>query len=198
MSAQIKSARGVVATSKENILARIHRICNRTSFKLAGAAMNLRPAIIANRFVLPEDGWVHIATYGNHPHPQDLVQVLDDRAFDSMVANFAKKKKDKTFPGLLVDYDHISNNPGGSSEAAGWIDNLKKKADGLYAHISWTDVGEKAVNGGRFRMVSPVWLRSRCEELGNKKVRPTELDSLACTNDPNIKGMRPITALEQS
>jgi hypothetical protein len=146
-----------------------------------------------NRFALPSDGWIHIAPFGNHPHPTGVLQVVDRKAVDTIVQNFKRKKQDANFPGLLVDYDHLSQQDGNTTEAAGWIDDLSVRNNGLWGRVRWTDSGEKAVNGGRFRMVSPVWKKSECEKIDNKVLRPLVLDSVAITNEPNIKGMVPLT-----
>ncbi len=85
-------------------------------------------------------------------------------------------------------------------------DDSRKSAEsakntGLWANIRWSDVGELAVKGGRYRYVSPVWARSDCEDLGPstgsgqcvRRVRPLRLLNLAVTNDPNLKGMVPLS-----
>lgn len=122
------------------------------------------------------------------------------RSVDSMVAEF-NKSASNTNPGILVDFDHFSHDRTKPSEAAGWITELQGRDSGLWAKIRWSDVGEAAVKGGRYRNVSPVWLPEECESLesGNYKnrsvirVRPLKLHRLALTNDPNIKGMIPLS-----
>jgi phage I-like protein len=70
---------------------------------------------------------------------------------------------------------------------------------GLWAQIRWSDVGEAAVMGGRYRFLSPVWSREDCVELGIDaaaglpRLRPIRLLNAAVTNDPNLKGMRPLS-----
>ena len=70
---------------------------------------------------------------------------------------------------------------------------LTSNEAGLWAKIRWSDVGEEAVKGGRYRFLSPVWSRSDCEDLGNGRVRPKRLLNAAVTNDPNLKGLRPLS-----
>ena len=150
---------------------------------------------LTNRFMMAPDNWIHIAPIGEHPHPTGLLQVIDKDACESMYKNFnAKKTADGNFPGVLVDYDHKSLNPDDTTEAAGWLDKLQVRSDGLWAHSRWSDGGQKSVQGGNFRLVSPVWQRSDCEDLGNNRVRPTVLDSVALTNQPNLKGLTPLTS----
>lgn len=152
------------------------------------------PDKLANRFQLAPDGWVHLAPKGEHPHPAGLVQVIDDEAAADMVNSFnATKQANPNFTGVLLDFDHRSLNPEDSTEAGGWIDELQNRPDGLWGHVRWTESGEKAVVGGNYRLVSPVWKRSDCEELGANRVRPKVLDSVALTNQPNLKGLNPIT-----
>jgi hypothetical protein len=64
---------------------------------------------------------------------------------------------------------------------------------GLFAQIRWTDTGEAAVKGGRYRFLSPVWAKSDCEDLGNDRLRPVRLLNAAVTNDPNLKGILPLS-----
>lgn len=146
-----------------------------------------------HRFSLPADNWYHIAPIGEHPHPKGIVQVIDQDAVNTMVQNFREKSSEPNFAGLLVDYDHVSQ--GGSTEAAGWIMNLDGRADGLWANINWSNTGKEKVEGGEYRLVSPVWKRSDCVPVDGDKsrCRPTVLDSLGLTNEPNLKGLKPLS-----
>jgi phage I-like protein len=131
-----------------------------------------------------------------------------------MVSAFdAIKNAADNFPGLLIDFDHFSLDAAKHSEAAGWITDLKfvssGEADsqlvtdnrqlttgspsGLLAQIRWSDTGEAAVKGGRYRFLSPVWAKSDCEDLGNDRLRPVRLLNAAVTNDPNLKGILPLS-----
>jgi phage I-like protein len=82
---------------------------------------------------------------------------------------------------------------GPASPADGATPRQSPAAAGLWAKIRWSDVGEEAVKGGRYRFLSPVWARSDCVDLGNGRVRPVRLLNAAVTNDPNLKGLRPLS-----
>jgi phage I-like protein len=157
---------------------------------------------LGTNFEPPADGWFHIAPHGTFPHPTGALQVIDAEACEAMLGTFNEEARAANFPGLLVDFDHFSNDPARASEAAGWIAGLEHRGDGLYARIRWSDLGEEALSGGRYRLVSPVWNRGDCEEWsapagaeGRERVhlRPRRLDRLALTNDPNLPGLAPLS-----
>ena len=147
-----------------------------------------------NTFVLAADGWAHITPCGEFPHAgAGVVQVIDRAACDRIAAEFNSRKSDTNFPGVLIDFDHFSLDTAQSNEAAGWITELESRDTGLWVRVRWSDAGLAAVQGGRFRLMSPVFPPpSQCEDLGGGKIRPRALVSVALTNEPNIKGGRPI------
>jgi len=151
--------------------------------------------LILNRdFRLPEDGFYQLAPLGEFPHEAaGIVQVIDREACEAMAALFAADAAKENFAGVLIDFDHFSLDVGQRSEAAGWITNLEARPDGLFAKIRWSDVGQAAVEGGRYRFLSPVWAKADCVELGGNRVRPVRLLNAAVTNDPNLKGMLPLS-----
>ena len=153
-------------------------------------------SLLLNRdgFQMPADGWYQVAPLGEFAHAQaGLVQVVDPEACAAMANRFADEAQGANFAGLLVDFDHFSLDGEKRSEAAGWITALENRDGGLFAKIRWSDVGEEAVKGGRYRFLSPVWARSDCVDLGNGRVRPVRLLNAAVTNDPNLKGMQPLS-----
>jgi phage I-like protein len=165
--------------------------------------MNL---ILNRNFELPKDGWYQLAPLGEFPHAAaGITQIIDEAACTQMVAAFETVKNfSGNFPGLLIDFDHFSLDAAKHSEAAGWITDLKfshpssdlcpqSSGTGLFAQIRWSDTGEAAVTGGRYRFLSPVWAKSDCEDLGNDRLRPVRLLNAAVTNDPNLKGILPLS-----
>lgn len=145
-------------------------------------------------FQLPADGMYHLIPKGEFPHPESkTVQILDDKALTAIADRFNAESQTPRFPGLRVDYDHFSYDDDKSSEAAGWIKKLEPRADGIYANVQWTPQGEAALKDGRFRLASPVWLPHQVEKLGSGRIRPLRLDSAGLTNNPNLRGMVPLS-----
>lgn len=117
--------------------------------------------------------WIRIVPLGRvelrdsrepfHIIPQDLADII--RKFDA----------DKIH--LVVDYQHQSLGDG-EALAAGWIQDLEARADGLYSRVKWTAKALKHIQEGEFRYYSPVI----------KLTRPMELKHAALTNTPALKG----------
>ncbi len=148
-------------------------------------------------FVLPEDGWFNIATRGEWPHrPTGLVQVLDDEAIAAIIDAFKKFTAEPNWPGVLIDFDHQSLDQDKPTVAAGWIIALEDRPNGLWAKVRWSDIGRKSIEGGRYRFISPVWRSTDCAKLDGDRIRPLKLMNCAVTNDPNIKGLFPLSNAE--
>ena len=150
--------------------------------------------LLPKDFKIPEDGYYQIAPFDSIPGVMDdqpVMQIVDDAAVAAMISHFKAESANPNFPGLLWDYDHFSMDIDKPSKAAGWIDDLQSRADGLYAHVRWTPSGEQAVTSGEYRGCSPVWDMEPTDSPG--RMRPTHLLSVALTNDPNIKTMKPLS-----
>lgn len=146
-------------------------------------------------FALPADGWYHLAPRGEFLGVDDLTgkevtQVLDDVAFDAIVADFNRKAAAENFSGLLIDYDHFSKDPNKASVAAGWITELQVRDDGLWFRCRWSETGESNLRSGCYRFISPVFGGGYIAE---NKARPLELRRAGLTNDPNFKTLRPLS-----
>ena len=152
------------------------------------------------KFKFNEDEWIHVSPLGEFKHAEaGVVQVVDAEGVAAIVDDFKAKAAVENFPGLLVDFDHFSMDTDKSSEAAGWITDLRSDDAGLWAKVRWTSKGKNAVEGGEYRLVSPVFPKaSLCEQFGDTRIRPRSLLSVALTNDPNIKGGRPLTNRKHS
>ena len=162
----------------------------------------MNPPILNRAAQLPTDGWYEIETPGEHVNRQaGVVQVLDGQAFDAIVNRFRAEAAAPNFAGLLIDRDHFSLDPEQTSESFGWLMELRNREGHLEGRIDWSDTGEAAVRGKRFKFFSTVYESADCEQLGARVikngsfsvVRPLRLDRLALTNDPNNKGGKPIS-----
>ena len=157
------------------------------------------PATLTNRkqsgedsFQLPEDGFIHLVPIGEFKlkHRQgdeviEIIQVVDEEATQSILNSFEKE--------LLLNYDHFAHRLDRESKAAGWIQELEKRPDGIYGRVRWTNSGKRDVTGGEYRFVSPEFDAADTQALGNWRYRILRLDGAALTNSPNMKTLTPLS-----
>lgn len=138
-------------------------------------------------------GWFQLVPKGTFPIKRKegdktviYEQVVDDEAVRRIVGAFTNRQG--TDPGYraLIDYEHFSHDTEKSSEAAAWINRMEARADGVWAQAEWTPEGKQAVEGKRYRYLSPVWLPTQVERLGPRRVRPVAVNDAGLTNKPNL------------
>lgn len=153
---------------------------------------------VTNReFKLPEDGYIQIVSLEEAPiglevtehltgqRDQPAIQVLDREAIDSMAATFKGE--------VLVDYEHFSHDGDKETKAAGWIQNVQAREDGLYAQIRWSQSGKAALEGGDYRFISPEFPVEYLENLGGNRYRATVMNGAGLTNRPGLKKIKPLS-----
>lgn len=173
-----------------------------TSCRVADDGENGKP------FNLPKDGWIMLLPMGKFPGTlrtyaggeetrESIDQVFDQQAIEAIAASWNARKSEMgaNFPGMLVDYDHFSHDEDKPTGAAGWIEAVEIRQDGLWGLPRWSQDGRAKLEGGMYRLVSPVLsgFERVGEENGKKVLRPTVLERLALTNDPQLRGMPPVS-----
>lgn len=145
--------------------------------------------------------WLPIEVTGKHDSlmgSEEIVEVIDKAAIDSMVREFWLDEADPDFPGLLVDNDHLKFDQTQSTEAKAWVKRLENRGGTLHGLLEVTDVGADAIRNKRWKFFSTEYAPPHIEiigrdERGRPMVRPKRLDGLTLTNMPNHKGQKPIT-----
>lgn len=156
-----------------------------------------------NTFTPVAGGWIHLISIGEHPWTSPdgavrLLQVTDSQALESILRNFDNSHQAGR---LLIDYDHESHDLSKRTAAAGWMEKLEIRKDGLWGLPRWSAQGQKDIEGGTYRFLSPVFNLADCEEMtpaedGTPRLRPLKLADAALTNRPNIRDLQPITNRE--
>lgn len=117
-----------------------------------------------------------IAAEGNKRRPAIIVTPRE--ALERVAKAFRETFRE---PGVLVDADHASERPEGSTRACGWVKAVELRPDGLYAKIHFTPYGLGLVGGGEYVNRSPAF---EVVDLGGGRYEPARLTSLALTNTP--------------
>jgi hypothetical protein len=141
------------------------------------------------------DGWYQIEVTGEHPANGDRMQVIDQKALESIVNTFRAEKAaaGDDWAGMLVDLDHLSHDPEHSTEAYAWLQDVESRTNQLHGLLDLTDLGESAVKNKRVKWFSTEYPADGLEDLGNGRVRPLRLSGLAFTNRPNNRGGKAIS-----
>lgn len=61
---------------------------------------------------------------------------------------------------IAIDYEHQTEHArlnGQAAPAAGWIEDIEARADGLYGKVAWTEKAGAMVRGREYRFLSPVF-----------------------------------------
>lgn len=83
--------------------------------------------------------------------------------------------------GMAVDFNHAmdSDDRTRPAPAAGWVERLEARADGIYGEIAWTSEGRDKIAGRVYRYISPVLLH-------DKAGRVTAILRAGLTNTPAL------------
>ena len=151
-------------------------------------------------FKLPEDGYIHISPYGEYAftkpaakegdQPLKFRLIIDEKSVDAQIAAFNADKAaaGDAWAGMLCDFDHKSLDSSKDTTAAGWVIDLQKREDGLWAKVRLTEAGQKAVSGGNYRYTSPVHMPEDLDGpiTSGAELHPLRIYSLALTNMPRM------------
>lgn len=148
---------------------------------------------ILNAMTGLHDGWMHVCPLGEHAWvsadgKETILQVIDREACEAMANTYPLSVQDS-----MIDWEHESMGNTGSTEAAGWGKEAQVREDGLWVRAEWSDEGATAVNGKRFKFNSPCFTREGLVHLGGNRYRVTQLGRIALTNNPNLRGQKPLT-----
>ncbi len=99
--------------------------------------------------------WLHIMPWGEWSgHPVGPF-VFGPRQAQEAIDNHARRGID-----IPIDWDHQSQRAvhnGQRAPAAGWIDTLEMRDDGLWGHVrEWTTAGAASIRAREYRYISPV------------------------------------------
>ncbi len=129
--------------------------------------------------------WVEIGVTGRWKGHKQGEFELTEESFNEIIKNFKNKKSD-----IVVDYEHQTLE-GAKAPASGWIKELKKENDKLYAKIKWTEKAKKMIKNREYRYLSPVFIKNTKDRESGENIGWT-LHSIALTNTPFLEELKPI------
>lgn len=147
-----------------------------------------------NRFdAAPNFKWMHVCPLGEHAWQsadgaEHLLQVIDREACEAMARTYPL-----SIPNSRIDVDHESMDADKRTAAVGWGRKAEAREDGLWVEVEWNPEGRDLVANKVYRFSSPCFPRDGLVDLGDGRVRVTKLGVIALTNDPNLRGQKPLT-----
>jgi len=144
------------------------------------------------RIELQEEGAVpdtiQLLRVGSWEHPQYGTIEVSGRDLELFVESFENgaRKLD-----LAIDQEHQPE-----KGAAGWINDLYKDGDGLFAEVEWTSLGKELLKDKRYKYISPE-LKFDYEDDETGENFQNVLFGAALTNRPFIKEMAPVAMSEK-
>lgn len=140
-------------------------VCERLALSVPA---EVAPGTTTRHLIFPEGVFYH-PSYGTLDLRKDF--------FTQMVRHFQERVRRIDIP---VDLRHENG------EAAGWVQQLEYvPGEGLYAHISWTDLGIEKVTSRRYRYFSPEF--GTFEDPRTREKYPNTLFAVTLTNFPFLK-----------
>lgn len=131
-------------------------------------------------------GWAHICSCGTWDgHPSGRTEFTRE-VFDSLIANSLDRETPIDF-----DYEHDTCNPyvTGPRPSAGFVKQLERRGDELWALVAWTQEAADYIRSGAYRSCSVVIDFEARDRVSNEEIGP-ELISVALTNNPFVDGLQ--------
>jgi phage I-like protein len=152
------------------------------------------PTHLLNKLEAPANfRWMHVCPFGEHvwnsaDGKERIVQVIDTTACQAMAQAYPL-----SIPNSRIDIDHESMEADKRTAAVGWGRKAEVRDDGLWVEVEWNPDGHELIANKVYRFNSPCFPRDGLVDLGNGRFRVTKLGVIALTNDPNLRGQKPLT-----
>lgn len=127
-----------------------------------------------------DESWVQVAKTGSFSDPRYGKFKITLADFNKWINNFQADVGHGPL-GLPVDVDH-SPEKKGDTEAVGWVKNLERRGDQLWAFVQWNPVGKELIAEKRYGYISPSYNPNYKDENGRQ--HGTAMVGIALTNRP--------------
>jgi len=118
--------------------------------------------------------WIHIVPSGTFSGKDGRGPFHLNSPQEVITASFPNPKRP-----IPVDYNHTLYAQKHDAGAAGWIDRMESRNDGIWAHVEWTPKASRLIAEKEWRFLSPAF---ETAEDGTVK----RIDSVGLVNRPNL------------
>lgn len=134
------------------------------------------------------DQWIHLL-------PAGTIRTRDDRGPYRLTDPDAVINASRQHAGtrqMPIDYDHaidLAAPRGQAAPAAGWVNAMQSRADGIWGRVDWTPRAAKQLADREYRYLSPVISH---DAAGNV----LGILRASLTNTPNLEQLRALSSME--
>lgn len=101
--------------------------------------------------------WIHLMPLG-------AVKARDGRRFTNADAQAVVRASLERSQTLVIDYEHqtdLAEKNGQPAPAAGWINELAVRADGIWGRVEWTEKAANHIRAREYRFISPTFTHTK-------------------------------------
>lgn len=121
----------------------------------ASDATNLATCAVELPAEPPE--WIHLMPLG-------AVKARDGRRFTNADVEAVVRNSIERSQTLVIDYEHqtdLAEKNGQPAPAAGWINELAVRKDGIWGRVEWTEKAAAHIRAREYRFISPTFTHSK-------------------------------------
>lgn len=136
--------------------------------------------------------WVKVCAVGTWQGHVYGTVVITGRDIDEMVTNFRANPMSRR----PCDWEHQSlwtRDNGMPAPASGWVRELERRGDELWARVEWTEKAKAQIEAGEYAFLSPVLIFHYTDHMSGRD-KGTVFHSLALTNQPFFEELPPLAA----
>lgn len=136
--------------------------------------------------------WVKVCAVGTWQGHVYGTVVITTRDLDEMVVNFRANPMSRR----PCDWEHQSlwtRGNGKPAPASGWVRELERRDNELWARVEWTDKAKAQIEAGEYAFLSPVLIFHYTDHMTGRD-KGTVFHSLALTNQPFFEELPPLAA----
>ena len=98
--------------------------------------------------------WIHASPKGTFKHPVYGEVSIDDERITRFVRNYENNVFGQDIP---VYYEHFGMDKAKGMKAAGWIQGMESRDDGMWWNVKFSEQAATEIKNGEWRYFSPEW-----------------------------------------
>lgn len=141
---------------------------------------------------LTEGVWIQASPIGVFKHPLYGEEAVDEARIDRFIQHFNENVYGQKIP---INYEHFGMDAAKGHKAAGWVEEMERRDDGMYWRVAFTEEAATEINNKEWLYFSPEWFSKWTTPEGDVTFHDVASGG-ALTNQPFYKNMVPLNFSE--